>query len=640
MAAEGLADPVGYANGDAQRLFLSYSAALQPLVSVGVTGHRDVADPQQACRSVTAALCRVLTMLETAKWPVGVVRSAAPAATALGYRIVSPLAEGADRIAADLVLNCDTRLSHRTRELVVPLPFGLDYYRGRDGQPGSDCSSPQSQAEFDRLQSAALWTRPLHPHGPADQAQRNAWYRDVGKYVVEHCDLLFALWDGQDTAQDAGTAAIVRLALKRGTPVIWIPVTRQTPSAPAGPAPDDAVPRILVVSAAGQADLSAALDLSSPSAQTALTGRRRARRLPQEFLLERLARLEEVCRYARKSGRVQREIATEMRVATASARSAGHMLESLVDWIIPAYVATDGLALRYQRRLKALNIGVYTAAAAAVALGAFAAILVPYGGNWRLPVVFEAIVLVLLLVVQWQDLRKKYRDRWVTYRAMGEYLRIGCFLALVTPKTASGLEFARFARLYSWSSEPSTVPWFAPVIGRVWDRRPDLDVPAVGVVWLRDYLIVGWIDRQISYHEDRRDDHLRWDKRLYWIIRAILLVTVVIVLLHVLLDYFPHLLVAHHAGRDTFLKSLSFIAIALTSVAAAFNGYSGQQRHYYHYMRFHRMTEELRGIRSSVGNATTMEQLGMHISEVRRVTLGETTDWYEEMQEQVIDSPS
>ena len=69
--------------------------------------------------------------------------------TALGYRIVSPLAEGADRVMASLVLSSDEGLACRVRELVVPLPFSLDYYRGPDGRPGSDCLDARSQAEFD-----------------------------------------------------------------------------------------------------------------------------------------------------------------------------------------------------------------------------------------------------------------------------------------------------------------------------------------------------------------------------------------------------------------------------------------------------------------------------------------------------------
>jgi hypothetical protein len=106
------------------------------------------------------------------------------------------------------------------------------------------------------------------------------------------------------------------------------------------------------------------------------------------------------------------------------------------------------------------------------------------------------------------------------------------------------------------------------------------------------------------------------------------------------MDYLPLFFEVHHHSPELVHKYLSVAAITLTSVAAAFSGYAGQQRHNYHYMRFHRMTEELRGIKTSISAATTMDQLRMHIGEVRRVTLSEATNWYEGMQEQVIDSPS
>jgi len=636
-------DSNGDTVGDAERISRSYSKALQPLVRVGVTGHRDVADLQRAHSLAAAALCRVLTILETAKWPTGILRLAAPAATRLGFRIVSPLAEGADRVVADLVLGSDAGLSDRVRELVVPLPFRLDYYRGRDGQPGSDCSSPQSQAEFDRIKRVALWVRPLHSQAPKDQSQRDTGYREVGEYVAEHCDLLFALWDGSANDREGGTAAIVRFALQRGIPVVWIPVNRQTPESTALE-PETAGPRLLTHSQASDNDLSAApltsLDLSSPLAQEALMGRRRVRSPAQEFLLERLARLAELCRYVRDNEQARQGAAKEMRAAIAAGRPDDQILDSIADWIVPAYVIADGLAKRYQRWLKSLNIGVYAAAAVAVALGAFAAIVAPKDGGWRLLAIVEAGVLVSLFVVQWLNLRKKCRDRWVTYRAMGEYFRIGRYLAFVTPKTASGLEFDRFARLYSWSSEPGSAPWFGPVIERVWDCRPDPDLQNRDVAWLRDYLIADWIDGQIAYHEHRRDDHLRWDGIFQRIIRITLFATVLAVILHVVKDYFPAFLRAPHFGWDQLGATLAFLAIALTSVAAAFNGYSGQQRHSFHYARFRRMAEELKRIRASLHTATDMDQLRMHIAEVRRVTLGETTNWFEGMQEQLIDSPT
>jgi hypothetical protein len=108
-------------------------ACLAPVVRIGVTGHRDLADLSRARAEATAALSRLLAMLESAKLRTGILRTA-HGPTALGYRIVSPLAEGADRVMASLVLSSDEGLACRVRELVVPLPFSLDYYRGQDGR--------------------------------------------------------------------------------------------------------------------------------------------------------------------------------------------------------------------------------------------------------------------------------------------------------------------------------------------------------------------------------------------------------------------------------------------------------------------------------------------------------------------------
>jgi hypothetical protein len=625
-------------HGEMQDAPADQLAWFQPIVRIGVTGHRDLADREQISAAATEALSRLLTVLETGKWPTGMVRwTASPGRTA-GYRVVSPLAEGADRVVAALVRSSDERLSDRVRELVVPLPFGIDYYRGRDGHPGSDCQDAQSQAEFDLLRSAALWVQPLHPFAPADDAERDAWYRDVGTYVVRHCDFLFALWDGRDNQLAAGTAAVVKLALKYGTPVIWIPVTRKGTTEVAGPAPADGGPQLLATFPDGENDRPTGLALSSPQAQAAIAGRR-ATRLPAcGLLLERLGRLAELCRYAHHDRRLDQAIAKEMAAAKPEPCTNAAAVRAVGDWIIPAYVVADGLAKRYQRLLKAFNIGVYAAAAAAVALGAFAAILFPYKGYWRLPVVFEAIVLISLFLVQALDIRKKCRDRWVAFRAMSEYFRIGRFLALVSTAEAHGLEFDRFTRLYSWSSEPYLVPWFAPVIERAWEGRPDLGLQNSAVPWLRQYLITFWIDDQIVYHQSRRKLHLRWDTFFRLTIQLILLVTVMAVVSHVALDYIHH----HHTWKawEKTEFTLAFLSIALTSLAAAFNGYSGLQRHSYHYARFSRMVTELEDVKSSLCRATTMPQLQEHLGVARRIMLGEATDWYEGMEQQLMESPT
>jgi hypothetical protein len=624
-------------DGGMRRVPAGHPAWFQPTVRIGVTGHLDLADPDQASAAATEALSRLLTVLETAKWPTGMVRWTASPGRRVGYRIVSPLAEGADRVVAGLVHSSDERLSDRVHELVVPLPFGIDYYRGRDGQPGSDCHDAQSQAEFDSLRSAALWVQPLHPFAPANDAERNAWYRDAGAYVVRHCDFLFALWDGRDNQRTAGTADVVKFAFEHGTPVIWIPVARKGTTQPAGAAPADDEPVFLTGVPHGDGDRATGHALSSPQAEAAIAGRRATRQSASGLLLERFGRLTELCRYAEHDRQVEQSIAAQTAAAAPESCANAAAVFSAARWIIPAYVVTDGLAKRYQRLLKALNIGVYAAAAAAVALGAFAAILFPYHrGDWRLPVVFEAVVLVSLFLVQTLDIRRKCRDRWVAFRAMSEYSRIGRFLALVSTDEPRGLQFDRFTRLYSWSSEPYLVPWFAPVIERAWDYRPTLGLRDSDVPWLRKYLIDHWINDQISYHESRSKDHLHWDRLFLRTIKLVLLVTVLAVVFHVALDYIQP------AGKfwEKTAITLAFLSIALTSLAAAFNGYSGLQRHSYHALRFSRMEKELNDVKDSLYRAKTIAQLEDQLRAARRIMLGEATDWYEGMEQQLIESPT
>jgi hypothetical protein len=275
---------------------------------------------------------------------------------------------------------------------------------------------------------------------------------------------------------------------------------------------------------------------------------------------------------------VRESVDTTITAASSAPPAYTAVVQPVADWIIPVYVIADGLAQRYQRVLKVLNIGVYAAASIAVTLGAFAAILFPYRGNWLLPVVFEAVVLVALFLVQALDIRRKCRDQWITFRALSEYFRIGRFLALVTPAAARSLEFDRFARLRSGSSGPVLVPWFAPVIERVWERRPDLDLGEPDVPWLRSYLAGQWVDGQISYYESRARIHHHWDLIFRWAIRVTVLATVMIVVTHVILDYLAPVAAAHRGGRDMASLLLAFIAIALTSLAGALNGYAAGDR--------------------------------------------------------------
>lgn len=159
---------------------------------IGVTGSRDLGDAE----GVGAAVDRVLESLRSRMDPTGQLPPK--------FTVVSPLAEGADRIVASRVLRQDDS------DLLVPLPFGLDEYKSTFSQQGSD-------QEFDALAERGRLIFPIEMAGSQEAA-----FLQLGQYVVEQCDVLIAVWDGATAKGTGGTGDVVKMARDSRTPHFWI----------------------------------------------------------------------------------------------------------------------------------------------------------------------------------------------------------------------------------------------------------------------------------------------------------------------------------------------------------------------------------------------------------------------------------
>lgn len=159
-----------------------------PLV-IGVTGHRDLA--AQDIPRIEESLAALFACLHR-QYPH------------TPLRLLSPLAEGADRLVAKVALQ-------HGAELVVPLPMPEAEYRK---------DFPRSVAEFEGLKAKAtiVYTLPLPDEAANAGAalsgpRRNACYENVGLHIVNHAQLIVALWNGVATTDRGGTAQIVEYAL-------------------------------------------------------------------------------------------------------------------------------------------------------------------------------------------------------------------------------------------------------------------------------------------------------------------------------------------------------------------------------------------------------------------------------------------
>lgn len=155
---------------------------------IGVTGHRKLADVAAVEAEVDAALAAIESLFPEEP-----------------LRILSSLAEGADRLVARQVL------SRPGARLVAVLPLPTADYM-------TDFESPQSREEFLALLGEAEAVIEM----PAGNSRAEAYER-AGRYVVEHSDVLVAVWDGLPAQGCGGTAEIVAWARGLGKTVyrVW-----------------------------------------------------------------------------------------------------------------------------------------------------------------------------------------------------------------------------------------------------------------------------------------------------------------------------------------------------------------------------------------------------------------------------------
>ncbi len=95
-------------------------------------------------------------------------------------------------------------------KLTAILPMPIDQYL-------MDFPSEEAKFEFHNLLDQAEEIIEL-PH----PSSRDEAYAAVGKYLIDHCDLLIAIWDGQVAKGKGGTGEIIQIARERGLPLAWI----------------------------------------------------------------------------------------------------------------------------------------------------------------------------------------------------------------------------------------------------------------------------------------------------------------------------------------------------------------------------------------------------------------------------------
>ncbi|MBA3512246.1 hypothetical protein [Sphingomonas sp.] len=381
---------------------------------VGVTGHRLDALPPEYLERLPGLVREALGQLVHC---AGTVRAEAddcfaPDPTRLLF--VSPLAHGADQIAAEVALELGFSLH-------AVLPFTLHDYR-------RDLINGGAEERFDEL--VAMADTVLELPGTREQAMEA--YVMAGRATVAHCDVLIAVWDGLAARGRGGTAEVVQLAITRGTPVVHIAV-------------DESPTRLLwsafdPVVITERPDDMAQRPFDSAHVEQMLTALMLPPVDPQErgflrrFATERARRIRARIEYPLllAAAGVKRFRPSQLKESNCTAETARewrgyrdswldrHSDSRSLDLLEDAYSWSDRLAGHFAQTYRSGHVFNFVLGGLAVCLG-LSAFMAP-GAGLELAMI-EFIITLGIIVNTQLGVRNEWHRRWLDYRQLAERLR-------------------------------------------------------------------------------------------------------------------------------------------------------------------------------------------------------------------------
>ncbi|MGA2738450.1 MAG: hypothetical protein ABSG65_13500 [Bryobacteraceae bacterium] len=435
------------------------------------------------------------------------------------FILLSPLAEGADRLVARVAL--EPQIGAR---LIVPLPMRKDFYE-------EDFTSPGSLLEFLGLLDRADQSFVL-PQGPEAQipkkgAARDAQYRAVGEFIVRHCQNLIALWDGTGARGEGGTGEIVALQtegipapnantleLPEAFPAIWVVTPHrknETPKVPEGGALFDVVD---MYPAAFRSDKKEAEDYYGrifgrvDDFNKNVASRREALR----------GDIEESKSYLMSTAR-QRDLSSDERLA------------------LERYGMADALAIRFQKWTKRTQYALHWFVFFTFFFFVFFAH--PPSDSietwvkpwiWLLPSgALLSLAGSLILVNRRLQFDINYQD----FRAVAEGLRVAFFWRLAGVKDYVPEHYLR--------SQRSELDWIRTGL-RGWQIHPTDDQQQPGRLDDLKLILKHWVRDQRDYFRRKREQNEDKARHNQWVIRSLITFAVamgVILFVSALLDHKP-----------------------------------------------------------------------------------------------------
>jgi hypothetical protein len=501
-------------------------------IIIGVTGHRDlrpddIAPLEDEVRKIVSSL-----------------RNDHPQTPLL---VLSPLAEGADRLVARVAMD-------EGAKLIVPLPFSREEYE-------RDFKTNESKQDF-LAQLKAAWKcfeLPLVPGNTLESirpagAARNRQYTQVGAYIVRHSHILIALWDRKVTGLEGGTEHIIEFKLN-GIPPPYAGARRPLDVVDNGPVYHILTPRLQNPNPPGTPF---SLEIKFPE-----EWKSSSESLEKSYsrILKQMNAFNDDAR--RLSGSLAGSVKKNREYVIPELKAPS--LSPRARFILDRYALADTLAQHFKTIRKQILLMLFAIAVAAVLSFEIYAHLLGHPVVLLLYPLSLGAAVALYALAKW----KGYQNKHLDYRALAEGLRVQLFWHLAGLNEDVAEHYLRQHR--------TELEWIRNAI-RTWNVvaeeicSPESPVPVGSNEQSSearlDLIAEHWIKDQRNFFSGSKDHqrlkrHEQTAKVLFFF--GLLLASVVVIMHFVLPEF----------GEHSFWRHLLIVVMGITpAIAAAIGGYA------------------------------------------------------------------
>lgn len=541
-------------------------------IRIGVTGHRVLKNESAIKEKVVDAIKNELPKLFDKDSKTLLNKKLI---TPVTCSIVTALAEGSDRVVAETILEYDEK---SIIEVFLPLTIS-DYkktFKNPDDQTFTDLFDKardiKQLRQIDLSNDPEICDLSTNSNNTTNiNLARKEAFKRAGQHIVNHCDVLIAVWDGEKSKGIGGTFEVIEFAISKKRPVIIISST----------APNDIELKI-----GYGLNCDALKDIEQFNTNE----------IPADIMSLYTNNMYDKL-FNNKEGETLAESSKEL----------------VKKMLLPYYVKISYLAKKYQKRYMPSGVFLFVCSAIAVL-----AVLIGVLHHPFMLIAFIIEFFCLLLILTIYLFAQRLRKNWLEYRFLTERMRTACYFAATNIEIPALVIPPYMGVVHNYND------WMVMVFNELWNRTPKMTgIKKDQLPDIKSFISDNWINDQKEHHSGKRTRLLFVNKRYVYFGWTIYFLALIASTIHIVQHISFETVFSH-----LFENILIFLAIALPAIGASVMGIHKHGEYERLESRSCSMTKAIEDISIDFQQVNTTDKFTELMYDFDKLVLLENQDWF------------